>query len=239
MIHLRKIKLEGFRGARLPVELDLPGHASIAVYGDNGGGKSTITDALEWFYFNKVAHLWREDCKEECLRNTHIPDNQDSLISIEFSNASLNSDKTLNSKFKGKCSNASKDFKDYLEQSQKERLLLRYGNILRFMLLTKADKRTEVLDIIGYERVTSKVTLMDVPRLGTVLKDSASQIDISFDSLTDLENLGEKIITCYSQAMKKTIQISTKDLAKESFEKTNKFLARSNVMTMLKILDKA
>lgn len=154
MVRLRKIKLEGFRGARLPIELDLPGHASIAIYGDNGGGKSTITDGLEWFYFNRVAHLWREDCKDECLRNTHFPDNQDSLISIECSNASLNSDKILNSKFKSKYSNTSKDFKHYLEQSQKERLLLRYGDILRFMLLTKANKRTEILDIIGYERVT-------------------------------------------------------------------------------------
>lgn len=75
-------------------------------------------------------------------------------------------------------------------------------------------------------------------RLGTVLKDSASQIDISFESLMDLENFGEKIITCYGQAMKKPIKISSKDLAKESFEKSNKFLASSNVMTMLKILDK-
>lgn len=153
MISIRKIKLQGFRGARLPVDLGLPGYASIAVYGDNGGGKSTITDALEWFYFNKVGHLWREDCKEECLRNTHFPDSQDSLASIQFSDASLNSDKTLNSKFKGKHSNTTKQFKDYLEQSQKERLLLRYGDILRFVLLTKGDKRTEIMGIIGYAPV--------------------------------------------------------------------------------------
>jgi hypothetical protein len=83
-----------------------------------------------------------------------------------------------------------------------------------------------------------KVTLMDVPRLGTVLKNSASQIDISFDSMTDLENLAEKIITCYGQAMKKTITIGSKELAKESFNKTNTFLARANVMAMVNILDK-
>jgi hypothetical protein len=83
-----------------------------------------------------------------------------------------------------------------------------------------------------------KVTLMDVPRLGTVLKNSASQIDISFDSMTDLENLAEKIITCYGQAMKKTITIGSKELAKESFDKTNTFLARTNVMAMVNILDK-
>jgi hypothetical protein len=82
-----------------------------------------------------------------------------------------------------------------------------------------------------------KVTLMDVPRLGTVLKDSASKIDISFDSKEDLENLAEKIITCYGQAEKKSITIDPKELANESFNKTNTFLARANVMRMVKMLD--
>jgi len=83
-----------------------------------------------------------------------------------------------------------------------------------------------------------KVTLMDLPRLGNVLKDSASEIDISFDSPTDLENLAEKVITCYEQAMKKTISIKPKDLADESYNKTSEYLARNNVKAMLKILDK-
>lgn len=83
-----------------------------------------------------------------------------------------------------------------------------------------------------------KVTLMDLPRLGNVLKESASEIDISFDSPTDLENLAEKVITCYEQAMKKTISIKPKDLADESYNKTSGYLARDNVKAMLKTLDK-
>ncbi len=155
MVSLRKIKLEGFRGARLPVEMDFTNrHASIAIYGDNGGGKSTITDALEWFYFNKVEHLWREDCKEECLRNTHFPDNQDAVLSIEFSDSRLNSNKTLNAKPRSKYTNGTQEFNDYLEQSKKERLFLRYGDVLRFVLLTKGEKRTQILDIIGYRHVS-------------------------------------------------------------------------------------
>lgn len=84
-----------------------------------------------------------------------------------------------------------------------------------------------------------KVTLMDVPRLGTVLKDSASQIDIAFDSIVDLENLAGKVIPCYKQATKKMVQISPNDLARASFDKTNPntFLARDNVKAMMKILD--
>jgi hypothetical protein len=82
-----------------------------------------------------------------------------------------------------------------------------------------------------------KVTLMDVPRLGTVLKDSASQIDIAFDSIADLGNLAGKAIPCYKQATKKVVQISPSDLARASFDQTSTFLARTNVMAMMKILD--
>jgi hypothetical protein len=82
-----------------------------------------------------------------------------------------------------------------------------------------------------------KVTLMDVPRLGTVLKDSASRIDISFDSLSDLENLAAKVLLCYKQATAKSIQLEPKQLAKLSFDRTNTFLARTNVMAMMKLMD--
>ena len=64
---LRKIKIKGFRGAKLPLELDLTNSSkSIGIYGDNGCGKSTITDSVEWFYMDRIDHLWREDCKQEC-----------------------------------------------------------------------------------------------------------------------------------------------------------------------------
>ena len=82
-----------------------------------------------------------------------------------------------------------------------------------------------------------KVTLMDVPRLGTVLKDSASQIDIAFDSISDLENLAAKVTPCYKQATKKMVDVLPNELAKASFDRTNTFLARANVMAMMKILD--
>src|SRR4030042_1601694 len=173
MTKLRRLKIEGFRGARFLLELDFTDrNLSIAIYGDNGGGKSTITDGLEWFYSDRIEHLWKEDCKEECLRNTHFPDDKDALMSVHFSDASLNADKTLSPEFQSKCSNKLDPFKDYLEQSEKERLFLRYGDILRFVLLTKGLKRAEILNIIGYHHL---VELRDtlVSACNDVEKDSS------------------------------------------------------------------
>ncbi len=82
-----------------------------------------------------------------------------------------------------------------------------------------------------------KATLMDVPRLATVLKDSASEIDISFDSMTDLENLARNVIPCYSQATKKQIKSTPEELAKLAFDRTNTFMARDNVKAMVKVLE--
>ncbi len=70
MTKLRALSITGFRGARFELPIDFTkDHYSLSVYGENAAGKSTVTDALEWFLLGKVDHLWREDCKEEALRN--------------------------------------------------------------------------------------------------------------------------------------------------------------------------
>lgn len=151
---LKKIKIEGFRGARRPLELDFTkSNKSIGIYGDNGGGKSTITDSVEWFYTDRIDHLWREDCKQECLRNTQYPNDKDAVVTIEFNNDKINSEKGISSNFKSRHSNNSQDLKQYIEQSRKERLFLRYQDLLRFILLTKGKKRTELMNIIGYNAI--------------------------------------------------------------------------------------
>ena len=73
MIRVRRTHISGFRGARYPVTFDLTSSCkSIAIFGENAAGKSTITDAIEWFFRDRVEHLWREDCMEEALRNVHL-----------------------------------------------------------------------------------------------------------------------------------------------------------------------
>jgi predicted ATP-dependent endonuclease of OLD family len=88
---LRRVNIVGFRGARFPLEIDFTSNQrSIAVFGENAAGKSTITDAIEWFITNRVQHLWREDCKEDALRNVLIDTQDVSEVMIEFSDHTTN-----------------------------------------------------------------------------------------------------------------------------------------------------
>jgi hypothetical protein len=67
----------------------------VSIFGENATGKSTPTDALEWFLLGKVEHLWREDCNEAALRDVLLSDKNSSVVSLEFSDTALNSSKTL------------------------------------------------------------------------------------------------------------------------------------------------
>ena len=61
MIRLRQLRVAGFRGVLDPLTIDLGFEChSIAIFGENATGKSSIADAVEWFYTDRVDHLWKE-----------------------------------------------------------------------------------------------------------------------------------------------------------------------------------
>lgn len=154
MIRLRKLTMGGFRGARFSVSLDFTAHhRSMAIFGENASGKSTLTDAVEWFLRDRVDHLWREDCKEASLRNVKIGPSDDATVSVEFNEKPLSASKALTSAFDTKTTNKSAELKDYLEQAGAERHLLRHADLTSFISKTKKEKRDQIADIIGYHAV--------------------------------------------------------------------------------------
>ena len=78
---LKQIDIKGLRGIKESLSLELNGK-SIVLYGDNGMGKSSITDAIEWFYTNKVAHLAGSEIDlKEALRNASV---DEAFVSLPF-----------------------------------------------------------------------------------------------------------------------------------------------------------
>lgn len=157
MVRLRKITVSGFRGARYPLVIDFTNSGkSIAIFGENATGKSTITDAVEWFFKGRVDHLWREDCKEDALRNVNIGEKDDTSVTIEFTDKNLSGDKVLKRKgndYITEETNTTSEFKTYIAKAIDERLVLRTAFLTEFITKTKGKKREEIANIIGYEAI--------------------------------------------------------------------------------------
>ena len=156
MNKINSIKISGIRGIKHPLEINL-NKKSILVYGDNGSGKSSITDAFEWFYYDKVGHLISEETGatkgKGALRNLFLDNTDDATIKIECSKPELSSQKSINSALKIIQTNISADFNDFLKSTQTENLILRYKDLVRFIIATKKEKLDTLQEIIGFSQV--------------------------------------------------------------------------------------
>lgn len=154
MTKLRKLSVSGFRGARFTLPLDFTNKSrSLAIFGENAAGKSTITDALEWFLTDRVGHLWREDCKQEALRHVLITEGDDSTVAVEFVGESLTGEKRLSSALKTSTELANDNTRTVVEGLQDDRIILRHADIFAFLDQQKGAKRKAIADIIGYEEI--------------------------------------------------------------------------------------
>jgi DNA repair exonuclease SbcCD ATPase subunit len=156
MNKINSIHISGIRGIKNPLELNL-NKKSILVYGDNGSGKSSITDAFEWFYYDKVEHLISEETGatkgKGSLRNLFIKNTEDSTIEIENTNSNLSSQKIINSSLRISQTNSKVEFLEYLKSTQSENLILRYKDLVSFIIASKKQKLDFLQEIIGFGQV--------------------------------------------------------------------------------------
>lgn len=198
---VKSLEISGVRGIRKSIKLDLSSSKSVLIYGDNGSGKSSIADAFEWFYYDKVKHLTSEEIDVRgisALRNTFLSDDQDAYFDLKYSDSKYDSKKRLflkKSKLTSEPSNVSQDFKDYLGASLKENLILRYKDLLRFILFTKAEKLEEISQIIGFSEVSKVkgVFKKAVGELRTKRKTENFDNHINIKQSQIMEQIGQSI----------------------------------------------
>lgn len=154
---IKSITIEGIRGIRNSISLPL-NEKSVLLYGDNGSGKSSVSDAIEWFYTDKVSHLSGSEIDlKEALRNSHQKETDTSSIAISYNRNVIDATKKLSvkrGKLSSEISNLTDDFQKYFSASQSENLLLRYQFLRDFIDQTKGDKLKYLSDIIGFSEVT-------------------------------------------------------------------------------------
>lgn len=152
MIKLKQIKITGIRGIKDSLTLS-PDKRSLLIYGDNGAGKSSITDTIEWFYKDKIAHLSGIEIGKESIRNIFLSDTDDSKLEIQFSDKNLDTEKSINNSLRTFNSNNSKEFYNYITLSQSENLILRYRDLVQFITAPKGEKLVFLQSIIGFSEV--------------------------------------------------------------------------------------
>ena len=171
MTKLRHVKIAAFRGARFELPLDFgKNNKSLAIFGENAAGKSTITDALEWFIFDRVDHLWREDCKQEALRHVLAKDEDDCRVEVRFDGKYQHGGKSMTAELKTTTSFANNNTRELVEALRGDRIILRHADIVKFLDETKGNKRAAISKIIGYDEITRFRTAIQQTR-NTLQKD--------------------------------------------------------------------
>ena len=152
MAKIKSINISGIRGIKNPLPLNL-NKRSILLFGENGSGKSSLTDAIEWYYSDGVKHLVSEETGSTkgkgALRNLFIPDSEDAFINIQYSNNKLDATKAIDSSLRASTSNTTDDFKDYLLATQSENLILRYRDLVEFILFFVSLLTTVQIDFVA------------------------------------------------------------------------------------------
>ena len=91
---IKNIEISGIRGIQEPLSIIMDSK-SLLLFGENGSGKTSITDSIEWFYYNKVAHLASKEIGggatgKEAMRNILIDNATESKIRIELNEKKIN-----------------------------------------------------------------------------------------------------------------------------------------------------
>nr|MBA3284624.1 hypothetical protein [Nitrosopumilus sp.] len=200
-VKIKSITVNGLRGIKKDIILSLDGK-SIVLYGDNGSGKSSIADVMEWFYNNRIEHLSDSEIGRnglEAMRHTELTDTDEGCFDIKFTQQSFDCLKKLCIKrgsVVSENSNCTPEFSEYLSQSENERILIRYRNLADFVLATKGERLTQLSQIIGFSEVTDTRKLLNkiYKKLDKEIKDSGFERIIQSNQQTLINNVKQNVV---------------------------------------------
>ena len=182
-MRIKAIQLSWFRGAADPVSLE-PNCKSMVVYGENGSGKSSFVDAVEYILNNgRISHLAHEYSgkhQEKAVHNTHKPKELTTKLMIEFQDGSkLKTEIAQNG-----VSTSSGAEAIAMNTWNYRRTVLRQDEVSRFVNDTKGDKYSVLLPLLGLDQMATAAE-----NLQKLLKsiEQNSDIKVAKALLTEVE----------------------------------------------------
>jgi len=195
---IKNINIKGLRGIKESLTLDI-NNKSVLLYGDNGTGKSSITDSVEWFYTDKVSHLSSMEIDlKESLRNSSLHESNVSSIQIVYNRSGFDVVKSLSykkEKLTAEMSKLTKENEQYFLDSENENLLLRYQYLRDFIDNTKGEKLKTLSDIIGFSEVTKTKDILKkvFNSINSEIKTQNFEGQINTQKQTLIEKIGAAV----------------------------------------------
>ena len=133
--------MNAFRGVPGEMTVDFGKGDSIVVYGDNGTGKSTVADALEWYFTGEIELLSHEG-RQHAVR--YVGGEVTGVTSVEVdTNGSLG----------GKVVFPDERNAEAFRQIRRETFLLRGRTLADFINKTKTEKWKALVEILGLDAI--------------------------------------------------------------------------------------
>ncbi len=176
---IKNIQIESFRG--IPY-LDQPlNEKSLLIHGENGTGKSSIVDAIEYFFTGNISHLSRPfSIKNHGTHTNYSP--EDLKVCLELNPTSCSLERTMDS-----VPICPEELEDDMAAAENSPFILRRSQILEF-INSAPGKR--------YKQIGSMIGVDNLEKIESTLKDAVG--DIQSDINTKLghsekikENLGQ------------------------------------------------
>jgi energy-coupling factor transporter ATP-binding protein EcfA2 len=152
---LTKISLQAFRGACDAYEIKLDQGQSLLMYGENGTGKSTLADAIEWYFTGDIELLAKEG-RDHAVRHLGASKTLPTLVTIG-----------TNGKLGGSCALKSPN-EAAIEAASRETFLLRGRTIADFVDKSKGEKWSALQKLLGLGAIDELRT--DLQKARTELK---------------------------------------------------------------------
>lgn len=140
---LQRLVMRAFRGVPGEMTVDFGNGESTVVYGDNGTGKSTIADALEWYFTGDIELLSHEG-RQHAVR--HVGGDGDGVTLVEV---------LTNGTLGGKVMFPDERTPDTFRALRRETFLLRGRTLADFINKTKTEKWKALVEILGLDAIES------------------------------------------------------------------------------------
>lgn len=182
MSKIKTLKVSDFRGIR-DSSLELGGK-SLLLLGENGTGKSSFIDALEFFYTGSVSHLEGAHGISTTRHAPHIRAKPENVaITIEFDQPQVEITRTLRD-----ISIIPPELLDHCNLGANSKFILRRKNLLDFILSQPANRYEQLASIVGVSELDNieRAFLQTREEVEATSNDLVAQIDAHKNKLLEL-----------------------------------------------------